>query len=285
MHNNDIAYLELLGVTMSGVRRPDQGFYWTDLTGWWGLPEVRGDADNIPGNHGRFKRKNLYRESRVITLIGHILAESNDELVAVRDRLEHALSAGAGIMKVVTNATGPWERYVEVDTLTIEPDHGRRYTKFTVDMVAPDPLRYGPEFTVGPALLPVPVGGVNLPQRMPWNFGQMSQEARISVANSQTGTLLHPTIVISGGGYSEVTVIDVTDGRRLTLNWEVDSGSELILNSSTRRALLDGNDMTRWMLRKQWFSIDSGETHEFRFEVNDRVGDPRMWARYQIGAW
>ena len=283
MDNNSIAYIELFGVTLSGARRPDQGLYWTDLKGWWGLPDLRGETDSIPGSHGRFPRVEHLRDSRAITLTGHILTKSGSSFMAARDRLEAALSASYGPMTVVTNTYGSWERMVEVDTLDIDPDYGKEYTKFTVDMVALDPRRYGPTQMLGPVGLPVTEGGVRLPQRMPWNFGSVTPESRLVITN--TGSIpINPLIRISGG-FEVVSVYDVTAGRRLRLEWPVTQGYEVIFDSSSRRAVASGSEVTRWLTKRQWFEIQPGDTHEFRFEVVDGTGNPQMWGEYREGAW
>ena len=278
-----VAWVELLGVTFAGAEEPDAGLIWSDLEGWWGLPDSRGEADLIPGEHGRFKRSKVLREARVLTLSGAIYAADNFGLVEARTRLEAALAEGIGSMRVATAASGVWERWVEIDTLTIAPDHGRRWTTFTIDMLAPDPRRYGPEQVVGPVGLPVSTGGVRLPQRMPWNFGTVSEQSRLLVPNS--GAIkLHPFIDVSGG-FNTVSVVDITSGRRLSLNWQVPEGSTLVLDSGARRATVDGSDVTRWLTRRQWFEIPAGETHEFRFEVSAPNGSPEMRARFRNGAW
>lgn len=280
---NDIAYLELLGIPMAGVRRPDQGLYWTDLTGWWGLPDLRGETDNIPGTHGRFRRTQYLRDSRAITLTGHILTEDNYELVATRDRLETALAAGGGLLKVTTSQTGTWERYVEIDTLNIEPDHGRVYTKFTVDMVATDPRRYGPWQQLGPVQLPISQGGVRLPQRMPWNFGSTVAGSTLLVPNS--GEIdMYPEIIVEGG-FTRLSVYDLTSGARVTLDRPYPAGSLVVFDSAGRRASVDGQDVTRWMTRRQWFKIPPHSEHEIRFEASNPIEQPQMWARFRIGAW
>ena len=281
--NEVIAWVELLGETLSGVDKPDGGLIWSDLEGWWGLPDSRGDGDLIPGGHGRFRRAEVLREARVITLKGHIYGADNRELVAVRDRLEAALSAGAGPMRVATSASGVWERWVEIDTLTIEPDHGRHETAFTVDMIAPDPRRYGPRLRVGPAGLPTSQGGVRFPQRAPFNCGSVASGGRLLIPNA--GVIpVYPTIIVAGG-FESVTVSDITAGRRLRLDWPVPEGEAAVFDSRARRVDLGKSEITRWLTRREWFKIPAGRTHEFRFEVSGGSGDPQMWGEYREGAW
>lgn len=278
-----IAWVEILGETLSGIEKPDSGLIWTDLEGWWGLPDARGDGDPIPGGHGRFRRRKVLRDARIMTLRGHIYAKDNTELVEVRDRFEAALSDGVGLMRVATSASGVWERWVEIDTLTIEPDHGRHQTSFVIDIVAPDPRRYGPEVTLGPVGLPASVGGVRFPQRAPFNFGTVSDGGRLRIPNP--GSIDNSPTIIVHGGFSTLAVTDVTAGRRLQLDWPVPEGMSVVLDSSRRRAMLGNTEITRWLSRREWFTISPGDMHEFRFEATGVEGEPKMFGKYREGAW
>ncbi|MFD5599174.1 hypothetical protein ACFWHR_03860 [Leucobacter sp. NPDC058333] len=278
-----IAWIELCGLTFGGADEADSGLVWENLEGWDGLTDARGGGDPIPGAHGRFARRNFIpRSERPITLSGFVLGEDYADMVATRDRLTAALAAGVGTMRVATSA-GIWERDVEIDSMTPLPDHGDRVVDFTIDMVAPDPRRYGPWLTVGPASLPQVSGGVRLPQRFPWNFGTVAAGGRLIVANPLEHIPMHPIIRVSGG-FEAVSVRDITAGRRLSLDWQVAETDSVTLDSRVRRAEMSGSEVTRWMTSRQWFEIPPGETHEFRFDVEGRVGDPQMWADYRIGA-
>ncbi|WP_198008402.1 phage distal tail protein [Leucobacter salsicius] len=281
--NEQPLWIELLGTTLSGAQTPDTGLIWTNLEGWTGLPEARGDTDPIPGAHGSFKRKTILRQSRIITITGHIYATNTTELHTIRDNLETALAAGAGTMRVSSRESGVWERYVEIDTLDVDPDRGRRWTKFVVDMVAPDPRRYGPLQRVGPVGMPVAAGGVRLPQRMPWNFGTVSEASRLIVPNAGAISMA-PTLEVVGG-FSQVTIYEIATGRRLRFEWAVDDGDVVVFDCGARRVTVGGADMTRWLRVREWFDIPAGQVGEFRFEVVGRVGDPLLSAFFRIGAW
>ena len=218
-----------------------------------------------------------------MTFKGAIYAADNNELAEVCERLENELAGGIGPMTVCTEATGEWTRMVEIDTVEIAPDHGRRFTEVTIDMLAPDPRRYGPLQVTSKVGLPQVEGGVRLPQSTPFNFGRVSEESRLSITNAGKIDLM-PRILVSGG-FSSVVVTDVTTGRSLRLEWPVAEGEVLVFDSGARRAELPGVEVTRWMDRRQWFVIPRGETHEFRLEADGVIGDPQMWAEYKIGAW
>lgn len=277
MDNDSIAYIEMFGVVLSGAKRPEDGLYWTDLEGWWGLPDLKTDSDSIPGANGRFSRAHHYRDSRVITLVGHILTESSSGLVSVRHRLEAALSVGYGQMTVVTDSYGSWSRMVEVDTLEIEPDHGKEWTKFTVDMVAPDPLRYQEWEVRGPVGLPVQEGGLILPKAFPWDFGNSIIQV-IQVDN--TGDVpIYPKMTLQGSAESVAL-----RGGPMTLEYG-DFDGTLTFDSDERRAWLDGTDVTRWMVRRDWPVIPAGDTFSFYFEAFNPSDDIALTVSYRIGAW
>lgn len=282
--DNSIAYMELLGVTLAGVRKPDQGLYWTDITGWTGLPDLRGETDSIPGGHGSFRRNTFHRESRVMTLTGHILAADPNELVQVRDRLESVLAQSYGPLSVVTTTTGKWTRDVEIKNLVIEPDHGKRYVKFVVDMVAPDPLRYKDVQRVGPASAPTYSGGVRFPQSTPFNFGTVNQGSSLFIGNTGGSVDAYPKLEIEGG-FSYITVRNRTTGQVFIIDWPVAEGETLTIDNELRRIYAERTEITAQAATRQWFEIPPGETHEITFDVINPQGVPRMWAEFQIGAW
>lgn len=276
------SWLSLCGVTMSGTLIPDQCIKFLDLRGWWGLTPARGRPDSLPGEHGQYGRTMILREARAMTIVGEFRADTNAELKEARDRLTAALSVGQGPMVLSTPDDGVWERHVEIERFDPAPDHGRRASAFTIDLVATDPRRYGPLQRIGPVGLPSVEGGVRFPGRAPWNFGRVTEAGRLRIANSGEISLF-PRMILTGG-FSEVTVSDVTAGRSLKLAWPVGEGESLVFDQGLRRAEVSGSELTRWMARRQWFEILPGETHEFRFGAAGVIGVPQMWAEFKIGA-
>lgn len=277
-----IAWIEICGVTLGGADEADAGLVWEDLTGWWGLPDGRGSRDTIPGGHGAFARTRVLREARVLALKGFIMGQDRASFIQSRNRLTAALAAGVGLMRVATDE-GVWDRMIEVDTLEIDPDHGDVVTDFTVDLVAPDPRRYGPWQTVGPVGLPTSEGGLEFPAEFPWDFGTTSPDAFLTVANG--GQIdIGPRMRVTGGGMTRTSIINVRTGDRLTLAWPVPEGSDVVFDSAARRVWIGEQDVTRWLTARQWFTIPAGSTHEFRFEATGGI-DPLLTAEFRIGAW
>lgn len=286
MDNETIAHIELLGITLSGADKPTDGLYWTELEGWWGLPDLKSDSDSTPGAHGKFRRDplSLHRDSRIITLIGHILVDTVGGLAATRTRLESVLSGSAGDMTVVTSAYGSWTRYVEIDTLQIDPDHGRTWVKFTVDMEAPDPIRYLAPTVVGPVGLPVHEGGLILPKAFPWNFGTSTRPV-VAILNTGSVPVL-PIVTMRSSepnGVASADAIIIYGGAR-RLEFGAFDGV-LVFDALERRAWLNGTDVTLQIIRRDWPSVADGESADFYFEATNPSLDLALSVEYQIGEW
>jgi hypothetical protein len=213
---------------------------------------------------------------------GMILADDPAGYEDAKARLSAAFAEGLGTLRVAT-ASGIWERDVEIDNLDTGPDLPLTVGPYTVDLVAPDPRKYGPTQFTAPVGLPVHLGGVRLPKRMPWNFGSTSGGSRMVVPNA--GSIpIHPVITVTGGGFSQLSVVDITAARQLILQLPGVTSSDVVLDSATHRVYVGGQEVTRLLTTRQWFEIPAGETHKFRFEAPGASG-PLMTASFRIGAW
>jgi len=95
---------------------------------------------------------------------------------------------------------------------------------------------------------------------------------------------VYPVVTVSGGGFSQLTVVDITAGRQLILQLPGVTSADVVLDSATHRVYVGGQEVTRLLTARQWFEIPAGETHRFRFEAPGASG-PMMTASFRIGAW
>lgn len=271
---NGAYWVELLGVTFSG--RGSDGIGFTRLIDWYGLPGARGDLDEIAGAHGSFQRTVLLRESPVITVEGAIHAPSRLELEELRDGLTNVL-AGTGLMRV-SDESGTWQRVVDVERVNFEDvSSGARAMTVVVDVTAADPVRYSEVLTAGPVGVPVWEGGVELPAAFPWAFGDYDAG---SVEIDNFGTLdLFPKMILTGSASSVV----VHGGPR-RLSFGAFDG-ELVFDSRSRRAVLNGVDVTRRLVLREWPVLAAGESAVFRFDSVGASADLELLLEYQIGVW
>ena len=255
---------------------PFHGGVLSGLRGWRGLPGARGDAVSIPGAHGTFDRTNIFREGRSMELRGGLVADTPLASAQLLDALEAAVAAGPVVLRV-SDATGVWEREVEVLNLTT----GERWidARFpvTLDLYAPDPVRYRQVVTLGPVGLPEREGGLTLPAAFPWYFGTSTKPEEVVVNDGQVSVF--PTSVIRGSG----SAVAVRGGAR-ELSFGSFSG-ELVLDSRSRRAWLNGSDVTKDLLRRDWHEVGAGETQAFSMEVAAAGQGTTLTVEYRVGAW
>ena len=248
----------------------------TSLNGWRGLPGARGSGDPRPGGHGTLDRSSLLREGRSIELRGGLVADSPLGSANMLDDLEERVGAGPVMMRV-NDVTGVWQRSVEV--LNLIPGDRWIDAKFpiTVDIYAPDPIRYREPIRIGPIGMPERIGGLVLPAAMPWNFGTATRP-ELPVEN--VGRVVSRPVAIVQGSADAVTV---TGGPRRVMFGEF--SGELVIDSLHRRVWLNGSDVTRELLRRNWHEVPPGATHNFSFAATNAAADTTLSVEYQIGSW
>lgn len=274
-----VHWVEIGGVTLASDGEGGIGF--TKITGWYDLPSDRGGGDARPGFHGAYGRTHLLREQAAISVEGAIWAHDRAEL----ERLRHMLlQAWAGLVLMrVADETGVWERAIEIDTVAFsDPKAAALGMVFTVDAVAPDPVRYRDALVAGPLGLQKSVGGLSFPARFPWSFGQLVGDTELEVLNPGAVPMF-PVLRLSGG-FSRATVTDQVSGRVLSFG-AVPRGSEVVIDTRSRRASVGGLDQSRRIERRGWPVIAPRSVGVFRVAYESPVGDPMLNIEYREGAW
>lgn len=253
------------------------GLFIESITGWSGLTDARASLDPVPQWHGSFAPTEVWRESRAITLRGSIHAPDRAESERVRDAL---LNGFPGLVPLrVADATGVWSSMVRVESI-VPNDLGPWSTMipFVIDMIAPDPVRYRDPVVLGPIGLPVREGGLRLPHAFPWNFGTTIRPT-MTVDNTEGKLPTYPRLRVTGTGSSVVLV-----GGPRRIEYGQFTG-ELVIDNLQRRAFLNGGDVTRYLLRRDWQQVPAGGVQDFFFDVANPSSETVMTAEYQIGAW
>lgn len=266
--------VDLCGVTFSGTHEPVDGLIYSRLIGWDGRTSARGGGDSIPGWQGEYPRSEELRESRVITVEAAIVSDSVAEYMAVKRRVENIPMFGE--MRV-DQGDGVWTRAIEIAAIDIPDARGATETEFTIDMIAPDPVRYRDPVMLGPVGLPVRSGGLRLPKRFPWNFGTSILPVLTIVNGGSRPTF--PIVTVTGSGSS----LTVSCGPR-RMEFGAWSG-EFVIDNRERRAFLNGADVTRQLIRREWQEIPAGASWDLTYDVADADPSTQMFATYQEGAW
>ncbi len=247
------------------------------IDGWRGLSQSRGRQDAVPGDHGTYPSVTSLRAALPITVSGFVRGQSYADVTLAISSMSNLLAQGAVLPMRVLEPDGWWVREVEVVEFVPEDPAGRHLAKFELDLTAPDPVRYRDPVVVGPVGVPTQVGGLHFPARFPWNFGMSSREA-VPVVNDGT-VPLYPVVTVQGGADS----LTVHGGPRRV---EVSAfDGTLVLDARNRRAFLNGGDITRHLLRRDWPQVPAGATHDFSFEAVNPASDTSLTVEYRIGAW
>lgn len=265
--------VEICGLGFSGGEVPEAGLMFTELVDWDGVPGYRGDSDPIPGANGSYRRTNIVRLSRAISVNAAIVTDSPEEFIAVRRRVETLPTQGE--MRV-DMGDGYWSRHVEIEAIKIPDARAGAEVEFTIDLTAPDPVRYRDPVMVGPVGLPVQVGGLVLPAAPPWDLGMSARPVGTVVNDGSVPVLPRVTVTGSGGG------LTVFGGPR-RLEFGPFSGT-LVMDARERRAWLNGVDVTRSLLRRDWPTVPAGVSHDFYFDAVDASPETALSVEYRIGA-
>lgn len=132
------------------------------LRGWDDGPGVRSERTARPTSHGEFSQRGL-REGRLVTLGGFVVASSEVEQAEVARDLSALLADGGFEDLTVADALGSLTTSVQLGgaPLVERSPHGAS-VRFQFDLLAPDPLRYGPLASASTGF-PELVGGLRYP--------------------------------------------------------------------------------------------------------------------------
>ena len=228
------------------------GWTFQKLTDWYTLPASKTPIRARPlGSHGAFSIDRDWLDSAAISVEGWFLGESLAECVAAKRSLA---SVGGGQMATVTvtDAEGASSRSVSIRQISILDDYDETAFGFVVDMIAPDPRRYGAPVTTSTGL-PSSGTGQPWPQVWPADWGTPGSPGRVTATN--TGTASTALLLTVAGGLSGgVELVAVGSGRVLRLERVIPNGSTVMFDAATGRVYLDAraNDITGFLTKREW---------------------------------
>lgn len=133
---------------------PSRGRYIvTDVEGWYSLPDSKTDFDDRPYGHGSFAPGKDWRSSIPVTIKGWYNGTSRAECLQAKSVLNAVGGRGSLVPVTILDELGQTSRSVSVRNVDIDDDHGRTWFPYAMDLLAPDPRRYGP-----PQQVVMPIG-------------------------------------------------------------------------------------------------------------------------------
>lgn len=124
-------------------RQDAAGKHWIQSHTWHDSGDSKAKTVEQPAASGAFPLARAWRESVLVSFEGFSLAESRAEYQRLRDELMALGAETAGVrVRFVDGGEDTW-RLGHVASVDCEPDHGRNWFKWTLDVRCVDPRRYG----------------------------------------------------------------------------------------------------------------------------------------------
>ena len=260
------------------MAEPDEnGVRWfvQHAQGWWGGTGIRNNDQDRSGSDGAYFAP-PDRAARVITLSG--TADCPDEAAMelamdqftalLSDRAMHTLTVGE------LTRTRQADVHLGADP-AVDPTDSSEFD-FELTVIAVDPLKYGADLHVDQTGL-----AQDAPGGIQWN-GPAGTTGVIWNApgglvyqgdNGNTGVLLlenngsaaTPVRFAISGPVNAPSIVDVTNGNRITYPDFVPSGSQLVIDTGTGYAALDGANRYPQLTSRGFFKIPKKSAIEVAF--------------------
>lgn len=242
------------------------------LQRWYNPAKIVANVDKRPNAHGAYGLGQLFTEEHRPLITGQYYGTSSIDAKRARERLVSAFSEGFPVSIAVTDEEGVTTRraawLVDYDA-PFDADFA--HFTFDIEFIAPDPRRYGATESSSTGL-PTPGSGLvwNLgtaPSGLYFDWGTAGSLGQLSVTNGG-GAATNPRIEVGGAGafLAGFRVTEIETGRELILERPTDFGDVVVLDSRTQRATLNGGDISRFLVSRDWFEIPAGATR--RYQIN-----------------
>jgi len=265
------------------------------LQGWFSAPPVKTQPDDRANGDGTFGVSNFYRSARPITFSGFYAGSGNegaDFLIARQVAAIFASGIPGTIM--VTDPAGPLSSGVMPisDAALVSPMVDGMFD-YTVSLLAPDPVRYGPTSTVSTGL---PTSGGGLEYNLysggsggALYYGANGNLGRVTLTNNGTADVW-PTFTVTGQldtGFYIQCLTGPDSGNVLRYDRVVPAGSTVSIDSRTGEVLVDGiSDASTYLTRDEFFAVPAGSSIVVQFNpISTSSGTPTMTPTVRDGWW
>lgn len=268
------------GVEFSGEFSTLPGFYLEGQVDWYARSDSKSEVHERPQAHGSFGIGNDWQSSLAPSMRGHWQGESPADTVRAMLQLNAIGAGGRKVLASFTDDLQTTSRVVSIRRVTPEDYRGQKYVRFVIDMIAADPLAYGPEISASTGVR-VSGGGLVFPLGTNplayWDFGADGTSGRVSITNEGTADVW-PDLGAAGGLGAGFVATDVTSGGTVRFDRPIPDGSLVRINQRTGMASIDGqSDVSGFITVRDFFSIPAGETHQIQFAALGAVtGTPQF---------
>jgi hypothetical protein len=251
----------------------DDGVEWwvTEEDGWSAPPEVRLELASRPQRDGSFDAPS-FLAARVVTLTGTAVAPDQDTKERAKDRLAGLLAGGASLADLtVRERTVTRTARIRLSGQTKISDQTPYTFTWSVQLTAPDPLRYGTDTATASCGLPQPAAGLTFPIQAPGGTGPSStwpldfgQPAGGSLALANAGTAISWPVWTVTGPCDNPAIRNASTGEWLAFGLSLSVGDTLWVDTAARTVRLGAPDgpsrRAALVTGSTWFGLPPGET-------------------------
>lgn len=252
----------------------------TGIEGWFDGAPMRRGQEVRPTQWGDFKTEG-FLGSRLITITGTAIANSNVELQAMRSEFTNILHEGDyGVIEVWTSSLGSQYAEVGLDTRPQWIMRTDTFASFKVDLLAPDPRKYslGRSYTIPAKAF---VGGLQYDLQYPIQYGS-GEPHEMQILTNFGNVDTWPKIIVTGNMPSGF-ILSNGSGKRITYDAPVTMKSPVTLNFEEGTAIQNKVSKTSNLSRRDWFGISPGSAILPTLEA---VNQGQGWMEIQVrDAW
>lgn len=253
-----VPFVSLGSLVLDGT--DEYGVEWTcgPVQGW-GAPASSLPLVKKPRGHGSWAGQG-YSQHRTLVLEGTVWAPTAALFEDALDRLNTAASLDESVLTVHGAARDRWVR-VRRSGEVLAPPITPQFARWSVQLVAPDPRRFGAVLT-GSTGLPVSSGGLVVPFTVPFTVDATTTAGSVSLYNP--GNVAGPVWLRVAGPVSAPVVThvsDVTSPRALVFSSSLVLGSgQFVSVDMEARTVLENDQASRngWVTSRGWSSFEPG---------------------------
>lgn len=256
------------------------------MAGWTDAPSVRPSIADRAQQDGGWDASGFYG-ARVVTISGTVDQTTAAAAKAVADSLTALSPRSSHELIVDHSAIGPRSAMVRVSKGAVLEWSGPNRFRYTIELTAPDPLKYGAP-AIGSTSLASTAGGTGRtwPRVWPTDYGVPAGVTPGAVAVANAGTATYWTRLRIDGPVPNPTVTLVETGDWIKYTGTVAAGQWLDVDTANRRVLLNGQVSVRHLVSDSgnWLGVPpGGGSIRISADAADPAASLSVWS-YE-GAW
>lgn len=236
----------------------DHGVVWTldDIEGW-DSPASTTQATNRAHAHGAWMTTPFY-EPRELTLTGKMRAPSKTAGRDAADRLFRAVPLTDTRLAVDEHGLRRFVTARRLGSVLFDYFNQPSEADWSINMIAPDPFKYGFDENSATLRLAQSTGGLTLPFTVPFTI-EAESTTNITTVTNEGNVETYPVYTINGPIEDPVIYVPET-GERMSFDIVLSPGRYLVVDTKNHTVTLDGTSQRQFIMQGDWITLPPGST-------------------------